>query len=1170
MKTKMCVCHVAVLSLMSLLAFAGSARAAEPYRYVKEGLIAQWDALDGPATTSEWTDILGGRAFTFAGNVSVENGHVVFSGDAGAYGLMSADDSAFVFGQSSAKLRGTIEIVVKETDGSSRTILNTSTGVNLYRTSKSDVRVNWYSYLWAWPWTDGAVDTISITCQPRTDSKTESTKVFLNGAETTSSGGKGEKAISSVTYLGNASATGNSFNGSIYAIRVYSRHLTASEAAANRRADLARFQAKVVPPANAGIGAWTGSTVVADLRDTDYYTVRENAGGVDEGTYPVVLSLRNPSATTWDDGSTSDKAIDFKVKRQVVLEPATDAETNYQNITAAIDSAEEGETILLSEGTYLLGQTISINRGVTLKGADRDTTVIDCQSSDYKSTASCRAFSLSAAGAGLRDLKIIRARASSGYGSGASISDGVISNCWFDSCGTGSGGGGVYAAGGLVQDCKFTKCHAYSSSWKSWGAAIYVFGGIVRGCDCSETKTDIATAVVNVDSGVLETTRIHGNGTTAVRGIGLCVKGGLAVNCQVYGNTWQAFDCASIQPPAAGISVADGIVAYCTVFGNVIANDKAGQSGINMKGGFVFDSIIWGNGPSTSSAGSCKVSGGTFANNVIDVGLASYPGNVVGDPRFVDAANGDLHISLSSSAAYGAAVPFLGIEADFDGNPRSTSAPTCGCYEYEASEEPLGVEIALAASDVGAGMDVTAQAIITGASEDEVDISWTLDGQVLENETAVSLTLKSLVCGKHSIAVSVVRKSGGAPVAQELPDGINVHPWKCHVNVTGSAEYPYDTEAKGAHSVKDAVAAVWGASDVTGVVCVAAGTWPLDATVTLDRNVRIVGEDRDTTVIDCQSLDYTKTASCRAFSLDASGAALCNLKIIRARASSGYGSGANMTDGVISNCWFDSCGVGATGGGGVYLTGGLVSNCKFTRCWAYDGSYWGAKGAALGVFGGTVRNCDCSQTTGDIASAVVHVGAGVLESTKIHDNGSSNRRVVALCVEGGTVYNCEICRNVCQYFNWEGESHRRPLSAGISLKGGTVAYCTVSGNLVPGNETGLSGINMTGGTVVNSIIWGNGPAGSAAGSCNIRGGSFENNVIDVDLASYPDNRVGDPLFVDAANGDYHLAKGSSPACCYARPMADVVFDIEGQVRSKTSPTCGSHEKQRRGLVIYFQ
>ena len=114
---------------------------------------------------------------------------------------------------------------------------------------------------------------------------------------------------------------------------------------------------------------------------------------------------------------------------------------------------------------------------------------------------------------------------------------------------------------------------------------------------------------------------------------------------------------------------------------------------------------------------------------------------------------------------------------------------------------------------------------------------------------------------------------------------------------------------------------------------------------------------------------------------------------------------------------------------------------------------------------------------------------------------------------------------------------------GVAFFGGTGA--TLNGCTIAGNDASFAGgIWASGATLTNCIVWGNGPnpmggSGSIVSYSNIEGGYAGIGNINVD-----------PLFVDAASGDYHLAAGS-PCLDAGDPAFFPVlssFDMDGHHR----------------------
>lgn len=123
----------------------------------------------------------------------------------------------------------------------------------------------------------------------------------------------------------------------------------------------------------------------------------------------------------------------------------------------------------------------------------------------------------------------------------------------------------------------------------------------------------------------------------------------------------------------------------------------------------------------------------------------------------------------------------------------------------------------------------------------------------------------------------------------------------------------------------------------------------------------------------------------------------------------------------------------------------------------------------------------------------------------------------------------------------------------------TPSPCTIAGNVLTGDDRGISGLQQTGGVSVNNIIYGNGIEGNTVGSCYVTGGTFNTNVVDLAALRGIGNIESDPRFVDAAGGDFHLADAASAAAGTGASVAGVTDDLDGTARSAGAPCIGVYE-----------
>jgi len=254
----------------------------------------------------------------------------------------------------------------------------------------------------------------------------------------------------------------------------------------------------------------------------------------------------------------------------------------------------------------------------------------------------------------------------------------------------------------------------------------------------------------------------------------------------------------------------------------------------------------------------------------------------------------------------------------------------------------------------------------------------------------------------------------------------------------------------------------------------------------------IYNKDSSPTVSNCTFSNNTVTDTTIGF-----GGAMCN---------------ATSTP-TVSNCTFS--GNSAAEGGGISneSCSPMITYCKFSSNTASKcgGAIRNSRNSA------TIKNCSFNENTAISGGAIRNTEASpkITNCTFSGNNASSN---------GGAIYNA---------------NYSSP----------TVTNCTFSGNDASNNGGGLCNDNHSSPTITNCIIWGNSPDSifdisssfPSVTYSDVSGGYTGTGNID-----------DDPLFVDAANGDFRLIS-SSPCTetgteTSASGYGSVIDDIIGTVR----------------------
>ena len=211
--------------------------------------------------------------------------------------------------------------------------------------------------------------------------------------------------------------------------------------------------------------------------------------------------------------------------------PYGDLNSAATNLNEALLAAEvEGMTVVLDEGTHNVFETVSIPRGITVRGAGRDKTTI------WATQAFHPVVRINGAGTVLKD---------------ATVANGLMNASWTEE----PVGVLIGEEGGTMADCRVTDC-SNNGNWKVHGAVKMTgSGALVTRC-----LIDGNTMVVGSPIGQSTSGGIH-------------ATAGRIENCVITNNVGMAFSGAN----ASGLYLAGPVVVLnCTVLDNRMGSGYEG------------------------------------------------------------------------------------------------------------------------------------------------------------------------------------------------------------------------------------------------------------------------------------------------------------------------------------------------------------------------------------------------------------------------------------------------------------------------------------------------------------------------------------------------------------------------------------------------------------------
>ena len=395
-------------------------------------------------------------------------------------------------------------------------------------------------------------------------------------------------------------------------------------------------------------------------------------GWIDEVRYSKGSKSAEWVAAEFAAMNTSETDIFTYAAAQVVgIKPVDgDPAATRQTIQDAIDAAAPTHgTVTLASGLFEIDAQLNVTSGVALVGQGWENTVIkQTATPDWHENARC---AMVDDGAKLEGL---------------TLTGGTIKN-------SGDGGAGAWVKNGTISWCCITNNVGGEHNVYGCGVSFSGGQGTIDHCIISDNRAD--SGFVNY----------YGGGIGGLNTVGPVVID----TCLIANNTLGS------NSAGGGIGIKgenlDCVIRNCTVVGNAASLHAGGirleMTGSNHGSAVVLNTIAVGNtlnGNESNYAVNTDTIGITGSGNCffgLESEANSIPDSLFGNPKFIDAANGNYRL-LTNSEAANAGVSYSGIGVDLD-NALFAAVPSIGCYEYDPNAQPPAGEWDIPGGGGGSG-----------------------------------------------------------------------------------------------------------------------------------------------------------------------------------------------------------------------------------------------------------------------------------------------------------------------------------------------------------------------------------------------------------------------------------------------------------------------------------